>query len=192
MIWRGTPFGLSLFINSPLFFILNKHELFEDVLFFSFFKNTSNCLVTKQFAHILWPTLSYFFIPDKELLWQAKPLNEEVYLYQKQSMLLTSLTFFNQHKVAMIMHCLKSQWTCLCMPWTEKMSFIRGMKHTLISFPISPVLPNLTSQSRPLVLFNYLRDNNVCTLPWHHKTTFVSSQLVCVCVFICVHVCVFC
>lgn len=59
----------------------------------------------------------------------------------------------------------------------KKTTFISGMKHALISFTISPTQPNLPSQCRPLVLFNYLRDNNVGSLPWHHKTTVIAQQL---------------
>ena len=53
----------------------------------------------------------------------------------------------------------------VCILWAEKMRFIRGIKHTLISFTIGLALPSLPSHSRPLVLFNYLRDIAVCTLP---------------------------
>lgn len=56
-----------------------------------------------------------------------------------------------------------------------------GMKHTLISFPISLALPSLSSHSRPLVWFNYLRDTTVWALPWHHKTTFISQQVFLLC-----------
>lgn len=54
---------------------------------------------------------------------------------------------------------------------------LAGWKHTLISFPISPAQPNLRSQCRPLVQFNYLPDNNVGSLSWQRKTTVIAQQV---------------
>lgn len=94
---------------------------------------------------------------------------------------LNKMNFYDQRvKVEITTYCWKSPWTSVelvCTLWIEEMSFIMGIKHTLISFNITRGLPSLPSHSRPFVMFNYLWDTTVCTLPQHHKTVFVSQQV---------------